>query len=176
MRFIDPVRAASHFHLREGDVVADFGAGSGFFEPVLSRAVGAEGKVYALEIQQNLVERLEALARDEELINVEVRRCDLEEVGGCALPEGGLDAIVCANVLFQFEDRAAALAEAARLMRPGGKLFILDWSDSFGSMGPCPEDVLTEEAAKAAVLAAGFSFTRSFPAGEHHYGLAFRRE
>lgn len=176
MRFIVPELAVSHFHLRAGDVVADFGAGAGFFESALSRAVGPDGRVYACEIQKPLIERIDAVVRAERLDNVRALWCDLETLGSTKLADGALDAGLLANTLFQMEEKAAALGEIARVVRAGGKLFVLDWSESFGGMGPAPDAVLSADAAKTLVEAHGFAFERSFPAGEHHYGLAFRRK
>ena len=60
-RFVDPNTVVSHFHIREGDVIADFGAGSGFYIEILARKVGTSGKVYACEIQKELVEKIGVL-------------------------------------------------------------------------------------------------------------------
>lgn len=174
MQFVVPEKAVTHFCLREGDKVGDFGAGSGFFEKALSRAVGSAGTVYAFEIQKQLVERIAEIARKERLGNVEVLWCDLELKGGCKLKNGVLDAGLLSNALFQLDDKATALGEIRRLLHTGGKLLVIDWSDSFGGMGPQQNDVVSEADAKALIAKHGFAFERSFPAGEHHYGLAFR--
>lgn len=175
MRFVIPEHAVSHFHLRDGDVVGDFGAGAGYFEKALSRAVGGSGVVYAFEIQKMLTEKIADLVRTERLSNVEIVWGDIEAQSGCKIADGRLDAGVLVNTLFQMENKPTALAEIHRLIRSGGKLFVIDWSESFSGMGPQPGDVLTAEAACELVEAAGFAFEREFPAGEHHYGLAFRR-
>lgn len=172
--FVVPEKAVTHFHLREGDKVGDFGAGSGFFEKALSRAVGRTGMVYAFEIQKPLVERIAALARSEHLDNVTVLWCDLETPGKCVLKDGLLDAGVLSNALFQFDDKAVALDEMRHLLRPGGKLLVIDWSESFGGMGPQSTAVVREPDARVLIEQHGFQFERDFPAGAHHYGLAFR--
>ncbi len=87
MDFVIPENAVTHFHLREGDVIGDLGAGSGFFEKALSRAVGPSGRVFAFEIQRPLVERLSEMVRREHLGNVEVLWCDIESPEGCKLRE-----------------------------------------------------------------------------------------
>ena len=56
--FMDPRTVITHFHLRPGDSVADFGAGTGHYLGALSQAVSGQGKVYAFEIQKGLVENL----------------------------------------------------------------------------------------------------------------------
>lgn len=175
MQFVIPEKAVTHFHLREGDRVGDFGAGSGFFIPALSRAVGASGSVYAFEIQKQLIESIDARTREEHLKNVHVVWCDIEEAGGCKADDEGLDAGVLANTLFQMDNRTQALTEVARLLRKGAKLFVLDWSESFNGLGPSSEQVITRDGAQKLVEENGFSFVREFEAGEHHYGLAFQK-
>lgn len=174
-RFVIPDVVATHFHLRPGDTVADFGAGSGHFLRALSRLVGHEGKVYALEIQRTLVEAAGDLVRRLNLGNVEVVWCDLETAGGTKLRDDALDAGVLVNSLFQFEDRESAMEEIVRTLRPGGKLFIVDWSESWGGMGPALDQVIDERTARALAESRGLVFERSFDAGDHHYGLAFRK-
>ena len=174
-RFANPDVVASHFHLREGEVVIDFGAGIGFYIPALAKAVGSEGRVYACEIQKNLVEKIGMLVREKNLANVETLWSDIEAVGGTKLRDEIADAGLLANTLFQLEDKPAALREIMRVLRKGGRLFIIDWRDSFGGMGPQAQFVVSETAAKKFLEDAGFSFERTIPVGEYHYGLVFRR-
>ena len=175
MKFVVPEVAASHFHLHEGDKVADFGAGSGFFLKVLSQAVGPTGRVYACEIQKALVEKIGDVAQMQGLQNVDSVWCDLEAVAGSKLPAGELDAGILVNTLFQLEDRPAALAEIARVMRVGGKLLIIDWTDTVPGLGPTPDHLITADDCTALLESHGFVLDHDFPAGEHHYGLAFRK-
>jgi len=175
-RFVHPDIVSSHFHLRPGDVVADFGAGVGFFEPALSRAVGEQGRVYACEIQKNLVEKMRLEMQTQRVHNVEPLWCDFEELGGVKIEDGILDAGIIVNTLFQIEDKKIMAQEIARTIRKGGKLFVVDWSESFAGLGPRPNDVVRESEARNIFEDAGFRFERNFDAGEHHYGLAFWRE
>jgi len=174
-RFVEPQTVITHFHLAPGDRVADFGAGSGFFLEALSRAVGAEGEVYACEIQKKLVDRLGQIAHEKRLGNVHPLWCDLEVMGGTRLQENALDAGVLANTLFQIEKKDVALAEMYRVLRPGGKFFVIDWSESFAGLGPHRDHVVTQEQAQRLCEDVGFSYERDYSAGAHHYGLAFRR-
>ncbi len=174
-RFVEPNTVVTHFHLREGDRVADFGAGSGYFIEALSRLVGSEGRVYACEIQRPLVEKIGDLARQKNLSNIIPLWSDVEEHEGSKVPSDSLDAGLLVNSLFQFEDKAAGLKEIYRTLRSGGKLFIIDWTESFGGLGPQPGHVLNKEDATALCETAGFIFEREYDAGDHHYGLAFRK-
>jgi ubiquinone/menaquinone biosynthesis C-methylase UbiE len=174
-KFVDPRVVVTHFHLREGDVVADLGAGSGHYMKPLADAVGSSGIVYLCEIQKNLVDALGNAARDAHLTNVRPVWCDLEKMGGSTLADNLLDAVLISNTLFQAQDKKTLLAEAARITRKGGKLFIVDWTDSFGGLGPQPKDVVLESEARSLAEEAGFSAENTFPAGEHHYGIMCRK-
>jgi ubiquinone/menaquinone biosynthesis C-methylase UbiE len=174
-RFVVPDVVASHFHLREGDTVADFGAGSGAFVPILSRLVGPTGRVYACEIQKNLVETIGEMVRSKGLGNTEPLWCDLEATEGSRLAADSLDAAILVNTLFQIENKPAALTEIVRTLRSGGKLFVVDWSESFGGLGPQPSDVIQETETRQLLESHGLVFDTSFDAGDHHYGLAFRK-
>lgn len=174
-KFVDPKIVSSHFHLQEGDVVADLGAGSGHYMEPLSKAVGQTGKVYLCEIQKELVDSLGVLSREKRLLNVFPLWCDIESLGGIKLPDGALGAALLSNVLFQFTNKENALREVARVLKKGGKLIVIDWTDSFGGLGPRADSVVTEQGARSLLEKAGFSFERIFPAGDHHYGLVYRK-
>ncbi len=174
-RFVEPNVVASHFHIREGDSVADFGAGSGFFVEVLARLVGREGKVYACEVQRELVEKIGALVRSKGLFMVDPLWCDFETRGGSKIADAVVDVAIMVNTLFQLDDKRTAIAEVERTLRSGGKFFLIDWSESFGGLGPHPDQVVPQHDAQALIETAGFVFERSFDAGDHHYGLGFRK-
>jgi ubiquinone/menaquinone biosynthesis C-methylase UbiE len=174
-RFVHPDTVATHFHLKEGDLVADFGAGSGFFLKTLSEGVGESGRVYACEIQKGLVEKLGEQARVLGLGNIHPLWCDLEEENGIKIGTGELDAAILVNTLFQMEERDRAVREMARTVRKGGNFFVIDWTESFAGIGPQPGHVIVADEAKNLFESNGFVFEREYPAGDHHYGLAFRK-
>ena len=174
-RFVDPDTVSTHFYIKEGDTVADFGAGGGYFMEILAKLVGTEGKMYACEIQKELSIKLGDAARSKGLAQVHPLWCDVEELGGSKIPDEELDVAIVVNTFFQFEDKDIALQEMLRTLRSGGKLFIIDWSESFNGLGPQAGHVVSELDAKAFAEKQGFVFERAFDSGDHHYGLAFRK-
>ncbi len=173
--FVVPDIVVSHFHLKPGDTIADFGAGSGFFLKSFSSRVGHEGKVYACEIQKSLVEKISDQVRTLGLANVYPIWCDLEEVNGIKIKDETLDVGILVNTLFQIEDKEIGIKEMARTIRSGGRLVIIDWTDSAGGMGPAADHFITAHDAAVLCEANGFVLENEFPAGSHHYGLAFRK-
>ena len=173
-RFAAPEMIVSHFHGRDGDLVGDFGAGAGTFLPALSKKVGERGRVFACEIQRGLVDKIGTLIHEYNLHNVDPLWCDLEAEGGIKISDGLLDVAIVVNTLYQLEERERAIIEKRRTMRKGGVVYVVDWSDSFGGIGPHPDCVICKQLAIDLFEAAGFVLEREYPAGEHHYGLAFR--
>ena len=172
--FMVPDAVVSHFHIKDGDVVADFGTGSGHFLKALAIRVGV-GKVYACEIQKALVEKISDQVRATGLHNVFPLWCDLEEPDGLKIKSGDLDVGILVNTLFQLEDKATAVKEMGRTIRSGGRLMLIDWTDSFGGLGPQQDQVIVAKEATALCESLGFVLEQDFPAGGHHYGLAFRK-
>ena len=176
MQFMKPETVTTQFHLREGDRVADFGAGSGFFTFEMAKAVGADGRVFALEIQKTLAESIRHEARKRRLNNIEILWGDIESQKGIKLGAESLDFALLSNTLFQIQDKEKALGFIASTLKVGGKLVIIEWADSFGGVGPQSTDIIPEMKARSLVEGAGFVLERSFPAGAHHYGMSFRKK
>ncbi len=157
--------------LREGDVVADLGSGTGAYTMLLAEKVGKSGRVYAVEIQQDFFTNIKNAAAERGLKNVEVIWGDIERLGGTKIKDAVADAVVVSNVLFQAEDKAGILREARRILKDGGKLLLIDWSSSFNNLGPTKNMIVPAEVARALCEKEGFAFKREVTAGDHHYGF-----
>jgi len=129
---VDVIRASA---IRPGISVADIGAGTGYFAIPLARAVGVGGKVYAVDLQPEMLNKLrEKLAGPDAPRNIELVRGAASKT---TLPSMCADFVFVANVWHEVEDHAAALQEAARILAPGGSLALLDWrSDTSPPPGP----------------------------------------
>ena len=173
--FLEPQNVIEQLDLQSGSRVADLGAGTGALSLLAARAVGDAGKVYAVEVQKGLLERLKKEAREARVHNVEALWGDVERVNGTHLGAASVDAVLAANILFQVEDRNGFVAETKRILKPGGKLLLVDWTDSFGGMGPHKDHVITEQNGQALFEAAGFRFVKKINAGAHHYGIVFKK-
>lgn len=172
--FSDPAKNIEQFGLAKGISVADFGAGSGFYTMYAARAVG-NGMVYAIDIQKDLLKKIKDGANIEHLSNVGIIWGDVEKIGGTKLRESSIDAVIVANILFQAPEKNNICLEAKRVLKSGGKVFVIDWLGSFGNLGPRPEDVFLPSVAKEMFQKNGFILEREFNAGDHHYGLIFKK-
>ena len=173
--FAHPKRNVAALGIEPGMRVADFGSGSGIYVLHIAEALEQSGRVYAIDVQQDLLKRVKNEANRRGFKNVDVIWTDLEHTHSSKLADKTLDLVLISNLLFQLENKAAVLTEAGRVLKPAGRLAIIDWAESFGGMGPLKNDVVPEEKARELAKENGFEFQRKFPAGAHHYGLIFRQ-
>lgn len=172
----NPKKILADFGVQAGMIAADLGVGSGHYAYALSEAVGASGKVYAVDIQKGLLERLKKEVDEKGIKNIEVIWGDVEIVGGTKIRENLVDVLVVSNVLFQVDAKAGLVHEASRIVKLGGRVLLIDWSESFGGLGPQPGMVVDEATARRIFETGPFEYKKSIDAGEHHYGLVFEKK
>ena len=159
--------------LREGMKVGDFGAGSGHYSRAAAAIVGHNGRVYAIDVQEDILKHIKLNAGDRFRSVIETVWGDIEKPAGTHLREASLDVVLLANTFFQVENRFGLLAEIKRVLKSGGTLMLVDWAGSYGGIGPTPDRVVTEHEAEAFFINGGFHKVKSFRAGPHHYGVIF---
>jgi len=169
--FTNPVENINALGVFDGMVVADLGAGTGAYTIPLAERVGETGRVYAVEVQKEFLSNIKDAAAARGFKNVEVIWGDIERLGGTKIKDASIDAVVISNVLFQAEDKPGLLLETKRILKPGGKLLLIDWKDSFANLGPAPLMVVTADMARELAVREGFLVAKEIPAGEHHYGF-----
>lgn len=173
MNFADPKTNVLQMGLHEGMKVADVGAGSGHYALAAAAIVGVTGRVYAIDVQEDVLKPLRDEAAARGLKNVETVWGDIERAGGTLLKDKALDAVIFSNVLFQMDDAKAAVAEMKRILKPGGKLLVTDWAGTYAGMGPAKEKIVSEHQAEELFITGGFHKAKSFRAGPHHYAILF---
>jgi ubiquinone/menaquinone biosynthesis C-methylase UbiE len=173
MNFSDPKANVLQLGLRDGMRLADLGSGSGHYALAAASAVGASGRVYAIDIHEDMLQHVKDAAQGLGLGNIECIWGDIEKPGGTKLRDHTLDAAILSNVLFQIDQKPQLLAEITRILKPEGKLLVIDWAGAYGGMGPKPSHVVPESAAEELFITAGFHKQKDFRAGPHHYALVF---
>ncbi|MBI4067883.1 methyltransferase domain-containing protein [Candidatus Kaiserbacteria bacterium] len=174
--FANPETNILSMRIDPGMKVADFGAGSGAYTLAAARVVGRSGRVYAVDVQKDLLTRIQNNAMREKIDWVDIVWGDFERPGGTKLRDKSIDLVIMSNVLFQLDHPSQAFGEAVRVLKKGGQLAVIDWTDSFGGIGPEDKRVIRKEKALEIGHDAGLTFLREFPAGAHHYGIMFKSD
>ncbi|HTK33135.1 MAG TPA: methyltransferase domain-containing protein [Candidatus Paceibacterota bacterium] len=170
--FSDPNANLAKLSLSLGMKVVDLGAGSGFYSIESARRVGPSGRVYAVDIQKDILERIRTMGATQNLRNIEVVWANIEKIGGTKLREGVADRVIASNVLFQIEHPDEFALEIKRLLKPGGKVMVIDWN---GGSPLSPKTLFSSSRAQMLFEKIGFKLDQSFGAGDHHYGLILTR-
>ncbi|MFA6315561.1 MAG: class I SAM-dependent methyltransferase [Candidatus Paceibacterota bacterium] len=171
--FSDPVENLNKLGLNEGMKVVDLGAGSGFYTFEAAKRVGRSGRVYAVDVEKTLLERIRSIGATQGLRNIEIIWGNAEKIGGTKLKEALADRVIASNVLFQIVKPDDFVLEVKRVLKPGGKVLLVDWSE-ISPIGP--KTIVPSAKAQNLFERGGFKLDTSFGAGDHHYGMVFIRE
>lgn len=156
----------------DGSVVADLGAGGGWFTVRLAKRVGPNGVVYAEDIQPQMIEAIQRRVQREGLRNVATV---LGAADHPSLPRAQLDAALMVETLFEVEDRHSLLTNVRAALKPGGRLGIVEYRTEGGGPGPPPEQRLPPSQVIRAAEAAGFRLLRHDNFLPYQYLLVFTR-
>ena len=171
--FLDSQRIISSIGVVRGQHAADLGCGSGYITIALARAVGKDGIVSAVDVMQEPLEAVRAKAEAAGLTNVKGIRADLEVLGSTKLSDASQDFSLLTTVLFQSQKKAAIIAEAVRILKPGGRLLIVDWKKGMRGFGPPDELRASAEELNALATAGGMRFERAIDAGAYYTGALY---
>jgi ubiquinone/menaquinone biosynthesis C-methylase UbiE len=156
--------------ISESDVVADIGAGGGYFTRRFSDRVGPGGRVYASDVQREMIDQLTARDTEAGYDNVEIVLSEFEDP---RLPPGCRNLAFSGNVYKEIVNRSAYIVRLRSILKPEGRVAIMGFRPVDGFPGP-PEDVrLSREQVIQEIEEAGFQLTESFDFLFRQYLLVF---
>lgn len=148
-----PDDAIRYLKLRKGMVVADIGAGSGYFTTRMARLVGPTGKVYAEDVQPAMLDILRRTVAREKLTNVEPVLGELDDP---KLPDGAIDLAIMVDVYHELWQPQVVLRKLRRALKPSGRLVLLEYRGEDLSIPIIPEHKMTRRQAQVELEAEGF--------------------
>lgn len=164
--FLNPQEVLKQLKLKKEMIAADFGCGSGGWALPLAKKL-EEGTIYAIDILEEPLSALKARAKLEKILNIEIIRADVEK--RTPLSSNSVDLVLMTDLLFECEDKKMVLEEGKRVLKPGGKILVVDWKID-ATIGPEGGRVSTEEVKKIA-KDLNLKLEKEFEAGIYHWGL-----
>jgi ubiquinone/menaquinone biosynthesis C-methylase UbiE len=165
-----PDQVMDALQIGEGSVVADLGAGGGWFTVRLARRVGPNGHVYAEDIQKEMIGAIQRRVQREGLRNVTT-------VMGTAvdprIPEATVDAVLIVDAYHEMDQPVALLKNLARSLKPGGVVGIINYKKDGGGPGPAMDERVDAEKVIADAKAAGLELKRHDNFLRYQYLLTF---
>jgi ubiquinone/menaquinone biosynthesis C-methylase UbiE len=156
--------------LKDGERIADIGAGSGYFALRFARHVGAAGRVYAVDVSPDMILHLNERVRDGGLDNV---RTVLARPDDPLLADASVDRIFICDTWHHIPDHAAYLQRLRKALRPGGHIVIVDFQKKDTPGGAPMEMRIAREDVVREFQQVGFDLAREEPFLPYQYFLIF---
>ena len=157
-----------------GQKVADFGCGSGYFSLPLAELVGSDGAVNAVDVLESALQVVTTRAKNAGFFNVKTIHANLEKEHGSGLATDSQDIVLMANVLFQSQKKEEIISEAVRVIKPGGRVIIIEWfPDSYFMTDRGWR--IDPEKLKKILEKNGLILDKEFQPDDYHYGLVYRK-
>ncbi|HUE86296.1 MAG TPA: class I SAM-dependent methyltransferase [Vicinamibacterales bacterium] len=128
--------------IADGSVVADIGAGAGWFTIRLARRVGPNGIVYAQDVQPEMLAAIQRRVNAEALMNV---KPILGKGSEPQLPHTAVDAVLMVDAYHEIDERVPLLSNLAKALRPGGRIGVVDFKLEGSGPGPRMEERISPE-------------------------------
>jgi ubiquinone/menaquinone biosynthesis C-methylase UbiE len=159
--------------LREGERVADIGAGSGYFALRFARHVGATGRVFAVDVSKDMLAHLEGQAKAAQLTNVQPLLAVAADPG---LPDASVDRVFFCDVWHHVEDQAGYLEKLKKALRPDGQIVMIDFHKRDLPVGPPVSMKIAREDLVAQMERHGFRVASEHTFLPYQYFLIFTRQ
>lgn len=176
VKFLDSSRILKAVGLEKGQVVVDIGSGAGYFSLAAASSVGMEGKVYAIDADEEAILTLKRTIQEQNIPNLKAL---LEDVTRhISVPKKSIDVCLMVNVLHGFvvnqevDDVFRTLEPA---LREGAKLIVIDFKKHLKMPGPPEEIRLSPEEIESILARHGFVSERVFEAGPFHFGQVLKK-
>jgi precorrin-6B methylase 2 len=165
-----PELLMSALHIRPGATVADIGSGTGYFTWRLAKQVGPQGKVYAVDVQQSMLDRTRLAVDQHKLTNVEYV---LATEHSPRLPERSVDLVFIAYAYHEFGDPGAMMASIRRALKPGGRVAIIEYAKESRIAPASPLHKMSFEEIRREIEPMGFVIDQLFDFLPVQHGVVF---
>jgi ubiquinone/menaquinone biosynthesis C-methylase UbiE len=173
--FLKPEVALREAHLKPGQVVADLGAGNGFLSIPAALRVGPQGLVYAIDILKDQLASIRSQAKLFGLPNITTIWADLETPGATKIKDRTVDVALLFKVLCQQKKHDVIFAEAIRITKKGGTIFVAEWCEPQVGIGPVKEQLVSREKVQALGRKMGLQLVKEHKLDDFHYILEYKR-
>lgn len=166
-----PTKAVAALNLQPGQIVADIGAGSGYYTMLLSTAVGPRGRVYATDIQPEMLALIKKKIGEKGVSNVELVR---GTTTGSGLPDGVIDLALMVDVYHELAQPQAFLQSLKRAITPAGRLVLIEFRKESPWLPIREEHKMSIGEARMELEAEGYRFDRVIDVLPWQHILVFR--
>ncbi len=167
-RNLPPEKIIELSKVAPGAIVIDYGCGNGFLTLPLAEAVGSNGKVIACDISEEMLKDLETRAAEDSpgySTNIVTVLVDGQKIPA---EDESVDAVFFVNLLHETENPSELISEAMRVLKPSGRILVVEWKKEKTPQGPPYEERISEDEMKKMLSEANFEIDGSYNF-KYHY-------
>jgi ubiquinone/menaquinone biosynthesis C-methylase UbiE len=168
----EPAKALDLMEIHPGMTVADVGAGTGYMSLRIAKRVGPSGRVYANDIQPEMLDKLESNARRENLDNIETV---LGSEADPKLPAGRMDLVLMVDVYHELSRPQEMLQAIRRSLKPDGRLVLVEYKKEDPSIPIRPDHKMSLPDIKIEVEAEGYKLDKVIDTLPRQHIVFFRK-
>jgi ubiquinone/menaquinone biosynthesis C-methylase UbiE len=154
--------------LREGDIMADIGCGTGYFTIPAAKIVGDIGKIFAMDILPKMLQDVEIKIKENNINNIETILTDENDL---KLEDTKISIAFISNALHEADKKEHFLSEIKRIISPNGRIAIIEWQKINSKIGPLIEHRLDKVDIMKILDTLGFFNISTIDIGENFYGI-----
>lgn len=172
--FIDPASIIALSGVSQGHIVADLGCGGGFYSVAAAKAVGNQGVVYAVDIQESKLAATQSAGRHLGCNNIMVVKADLEKPL-TGISENSCDFVLATSIIHEIGNKEALLQNAYRILKTGSGLVTVEWKKESAVFGPPLESRIDQKELEKLLTRLGFKKNKDMPGEKFHYAMIFSK-
>jgi ubiquinone/menaquinone biosynthesis C-methylase UbiE len=167
-KILPPEITLEKLQLQTGDIVADVGCGIGYFSIPAAVIVGEMGKVYAMDISDEMLREVQERAREKNVANIEMIKTFENSL---IVADESITYVFICNVLHETENISSFLEEVKRILVGEGKVAIIDWMKKESHIGPPMDHRIAEEELLGMLNNMEFRVIEKIDIGNEFYGI-----
>jgi len=171
-KVLPPKETLENFDLKQGDIFADIGCGTGYFSFPAAEIVASEGKVFAMDISNEMIEDVVKKQDEENITNIEVVKTEENDL---VIPEETATYSFMSLVFHEIKYKKLFLTEIRRILKEDGKLLIIEWIKKDTGMGPKVEERLATEEIQESLKHHGFKIEKTEEISDTFVGILARK-
>lgn len=169
---LPPLETLAKLGLKSGDIFADIGCGIGYFTIPAAEIIGSQA-AYALDTSPEMLAEVKLRAVTAGLTNIVITQTDEYDL---KITDELVTFALMVNVIHEIEDKPLFLKEISRILKPGGKLAIIDWEKKETEMGPPVDHRIGRDELTAMLKEIDFGCLETMNFTENFYGLVFSKK
>jgi ubiquinone/menaquinone biosynthesis C-methylase UbiE len=165
-----PHEVLTALNLKPGEVIADIGAGSGYFTFRLAHRVGAHGKIYAVDVSPDMILHINRRTREFKATNVASILADPDDP---LLPEQSVNRFFFSNSWHHIENQTKYLSLMRKMLKPNGEVVMIDFHKKETPVGPPLKTRIAREDLLKQMESNGYKLTKEHTFLPYQYFLVF---